>query len=262
MRRAVSETLASLAVDAFLLARFAGPGDGRPSGRAWERAASQLLWRPGFVRRQHAGIIGLFGRGSRSGARHELDGAAQGNGLGVLIESKARAALDKSELAVFQLKCFDFYRALAAEHPDVIADERWWPLLISSDPTSDAIRRLSCSLGIVLCDPARMPLPALLYTAGRPQADQYLPDDQLGELVRLAERACLALQQQWRIDASSRAMVIGLDVLTSDEIGDLLFLQDELTENLLDVFDLHAPGHLAQRGAALAERLEAARLAV
>ena len=262
MRRTISVTLAGLAVDAFLLARCGGPGGRRPDGRAWERAASQLLWRPGLDRHQHAGVLGLFGHGPRSGARHEIDGAAQGQGLGILIECKAHAALDKSELAVFQLKCFDFYRAVAAEHPEAIAKDRWWPMLISSDPTSEAVRRISCSLGIVLCDPARMPLPALLYTAARPYSDQFLREDLLGELVRLGERACLAMQEQWRIQPTSRAIAIGLDMLTSGEIDDLLFLQDELTEDLLDVFDIHAPRYLDRRGAALAGRLEAAHLAV
>ena len=81
--------LPALAVDAFLLARHCSPGHSEASGRAWERAVSQLLWRPGFTRRQHAGVLGLFGRGSQSGARHEIDGAGQGPEIGALIESKA-----------------------------------------------------------------------------------------------------------------------------------------------------------------------------
>jgi hypothetical protein len=70
--------LAALAADAFLLARFGPPGAGRPDGRAWERAASGLLLRPAFPRRQHASTLGLFGGTSASGALHELDGAGEG----------------------------------------------------------------------------------------------------------------------------------------------------------------------------------------
>ena len=109
--------LAALVVDAFLLARHCNPGHSQTSGRAWQRAVSQLLWRPGFTRRQHAGVLGLFGRGSRSGARHEIDGVGQGPEIGAWIESKARITLDKSDVAVFHAKCFDLYREAASEYP-------------------------------------------------------------------------------------------------------------------------------------------------
>ena len=74
----------------------------------WERAVSQLLWRSVFTRRQHAGVLGLFGRSSQSGASHEIDGVGQGPEIAAWIESKARTNLNKSDVAVFHLKCFDF----------------------------------------------------------------------------------------------------------------------------------------------------------
>ena len=150
-------TLAALAMDAFLLARYCSPGHSPASGRAWERAVSQLLWRPGFTRRQHAGVLGLFGRGSQSGARHEIDGAGQGPEIGAWIESKARTTLNKSDVAVFHLKCFDLYRAAASEYPEQTAQAKWWPLLVSSEPTGEAVRRICCDLGVVVCDPQRLP---------------------------------------------------------------------------------------------------------
>ena len=253
--------IAELAVDAFLLARHCSPGHSPASGRAWERAVSQLLWRPGFTRRQHAGVLGLFGRGSQSGARHEIDGAGQGPKIGAWVESKARATLSKSDVAVFHLKCFDLYRAAAAEYPEQTAEARWWSLLVSSEPTGEAVRRISCDLGVVVCDPQRLPLPALLFAASRPNADDYLSDTLLGELVRLAEAACVPIQQRWRLDISGRAVCLRLDNMDSTEIADLLFLQDELTEDLLDAFEVHAPGVLDRRASALVERYEAARLA-
>ena len=121
MRRTINPTLASLTMDAFLLARFAGPGGRCPTGRAWERAVAGLLWRPGLIRRQHAGMLGLFGRGSASGAQHELDGAGQGHEIGAWLEAKACSVLDKSHVAVFHVKCFDFYRASAAEFVEATA---------------------------------------------------------------------------------------------------------------------------------------------
>ena len=49
--------------------------------------------------------------------------------------------------------------------------------------------------------------------------------------------------------------------MDSTEIADMLFLQDELTEDFLDAFEVHAPGVLGRRASALVERFEAARLA-
>ena len=253
--------LASLVMDAFLLARHCSPGHSSASGRAWQHAVSQLLWRPGFTRRQHAGVLGLFGRGSRSGARHEIDGVGQGAEIGAWIESKARITLDKSDVAVFHVKCFDLYREAASEYPEQTDNARWWPLLVSSEPTGEAVRQMCCDLGIVVCDPQRLPLPALLFAASRPNADDYLSEVHLGELVRLAEAACAPMQQRWRLDIDKREVSLSLDNIDSTEIADLLFLQDELTEDLLDAFDVHAPGFLEQRASHLVEHFEAARLA-
>ena len=222
---------------------------------------SQLLWRPGFTRRQHAGALGLFGRSSQSGAHHEIDGVGQGPEIGAWIESKARFALDKSDVAVFNLKCFDFYRAVASEFPEQTAKARWWPLLVSSEPTSETVRRVCCDLGVVVCDPLRLPLPALLYAASRPTADDFLSEIYLGEFVRLAEAACGPMQRRWRLNIADKTISLPLDNIDSTDITDLLFLQDELTEDFLDAFEVHAPGELYRRASALIERFEAARLA-
>lgn len=248
-------------MDAFLLARYAGPGDGRPTGRAWERAVSGLLWRPGFTRRQHARMLGLFGRGSASGAPHELDGVGRGYEIGALIEAKACVVVDKTHAAVFQMKCFDLYRAAAVEFPQATASASWWSLLVSSEPAGDAVRRVCVDLGIVLCDPQRMPLPALLHAAGKPNADDYLPESSLSEFVLLAESLCQPMQRRWQINAELRTLTHDLDQLSAERIGDVLFLQDELTEDLLDAIDVHAPGHMERRAQALVDRLRAARLA-
>ena len=129
---------------------------------------------------------------------------------------------------------------------------------MSSD---EAVRKMCCDLGVVACDPQRLPLPALLFAASRPNADDYLSEAHLGELVRLAEAACVPMHQRWCLDMDDRAVSLSLDHIDSKEITDLLFLQDELTEDFLDVFGVCAPGVLDQRASALVERFEAARLA-
>ena len=253
--------IASLTVDAFLLARYCKPENTQAGGLAWERAVSQLLWRPVFTRRQHAGALGLFGQGSQSGIRHEIDGVGQGSTLTTLIESKARINLNKSDVAVFYYKCFDFYRKAASEYLEQTAKARWWPLLVSSEPTDETVRRICCDLGVMVCDPQRLPLPALLFAASQPNADDYLSEVHLSELVRLAEAACAPMQQRWRLDMDARTVNLRLDDLNSTNITDLLFLQDELTEDILDAYEVHAPGVLDQRASTLIERFEAALLA-
>ena len=68
------------------------------------------------------------------------------------------------------------------------------------------------------------------------------------------------MQQRWRLDIDGKEVSFRLDNLDSTEIADLLFLQDELTDDFLDDFDVHALGVLDQRASALAERFEAALL--
>lgn len=256
----IPRELAALCVDAFLLARYGPPGDGRPEGRAWERAASGLLLRPGLARRQHAGTLGLFGRDSASGARHELDGVGQGHRISVWLEAKARPVI-KEDIATLHMKCLDLYTAAVAEDPSGVTAERWWPVIMSSEPSGEAARRLCAGWGVVLCDPATLPLVALFDAASQPVADIYVPEARLSELLRIGASAIAPMQTRWRANSEQRELRLTLERLTPRAIGDLLWLQDELTGDLLDAFDVHAPGYIAARGGALADRMEAAALA-
>jgi hypothetical protein len=241
--------------DAYLLARFGGPGDGRPDGRAWEQAVSRGMWIPGLTRRQHAGTLGLFGRSGHSGAQHELDGAAHGAGSGIWLEAKARSELHKADVAVFAFKCLDLYRAAAAYDPGAVAPASWWPILVSSEPCSEAVHRSSLSLGVVLCEPSVLPIPSLIAVAARPAADIHLDDVLMAEVVRLGERMCRPMQARWRLDPAAREIRLSVDEPGATDIGDLLFVQRELTDAVLDYFDQHRPGDLEIRGGALGDRL-------
>lgn len=254
--------IASLAQEAFLLARYAGPPDGPPSGRGWERAASGILIRPELGRRQHAGTLGLFGRGSASGTQHELDGAGQGQDVAVWLECKARRALDKSDVAVFAFKCLDLYREAAREHPDATSHASWWPILVSSEPTNESVRRSCLAMGVVLCEPQWMPLPMLLRMAGQPTADMWIDESSLSEFVRLAEPLVVPLQARFRIDPQTQELRWSLREPSAREIGDLLFHQEQTTGDVFDAFDHHSPHYFDRRGAVLTDRLQAAELSL
>jgi hypothetical protein len=237
----MNDLLAEIALDAFLAARYC-VGDGLPEGRSWERAAGTLLHRPGVTRRQYAGLTTLFGSPSLSGCAHELDAIGSGWRGCVLFECKALSGgVAKTDVATFHLKTFDFY----CGQLDTAAREHWWRLLISASPASDAIRALCFQMGIILCDPQRFPLPVLLRAAGHPAGDEVLPAMKLRELLRLAETPCQPMQEQW--------WIIGDEVRcrpirwSRQEMTDLLWLQDELSDDLFDAYDQHAPGRLERR---------------
>jgi hypothetical protein len=258
----VPRSVARLAQDAFLLARYAAPHDGPPDGRAWERAASGLLIRPEFPRRQHAGTLGLFGCGSMSGTQHEFDGAGHGAEIGVWLECKARQALDKGEVSAFAFKCLDLYREAAREEPDATASRSWWPILVSSESVDMSVRRSCLGMGVILCEPEFMPLPMLLHIAAKPVADEWIDESALAEFVRLAEPLIRPLQKRYRVDIEAKELRWSLREPGAAEIGDLVYRQQELTADLFDLFDHESPGHFEHLGVQLADRMHAASLTV
>jgi hypothetical protein len=88
-------------------------------------------------------------------------------------------------------------------------------------------------------------------------ADMHLPELLLREAVRLGESLCVPIQLTWPIDARRRMITLALDAASPRDIGDLMYIQDELSHALRDYYELHRPGDLESRGAVLADRLTA-----
>lgn len=248
----MNDLLAEIVLDAFLAGRYCFGGPDLPEGRAWERAVTTLLYRPGLSRRQQAGLTTLFGARPLSGCAHELDAVANGWRGCYLLECKAQGGgVDKRQVATFDLKTFDYYAAQLG----TAAHDHWWRVLVSAAPVTESVRALCFRIGIVLCDPSRFPLPVLLRTAGHPGADEVLAGVKLRELVRLAEATCRPLQERWRI--------VGGDIhfrpryWSRQDVQDLLWLQDELSDDLFDIYDTWAPGRLERRVATLREQIHA-----
>jgi len=74
-------------------------------------------------------------------------------------------------------------------------------------------------------------------------------------------RALETLQDRYRGDLREGALRLRPNPYTADELEDLLFIQDELTDEVLARYDRLAPGHLERRGAELARALVRARRA-
>jgi hypothetical protein len=243
------DLLAEFALDAWLLARFSPRIAGTAlDGRAWERMVAGLLHRPGFTRRQGPGSLNLFGSRTLSGARHEIDAAADSwRGL-LVVECKATGGgITKSDAAIFHCKIMDYYqRRLRAA-----AQEQWWGFLCGTERTPPFARASAINLGLLICDPARLPLLVLFRTASRPAADMHLPETLLQEIVRLGERALRCHQERWLYRAESRNIIFDPYCWRDAEIEDLLWLEDELSDCVLDIFDKRRPGLLERRARGL-----------
>lgn len=100
--------------------------------------------------------------------------------------------------------------------------------------------------GILLCDPVHLPIPVLLHIASQPVADQFLDDVKLGEIVRLGERACESLHDHWKLEKDG-TLSFRAHQWRRNEMDDLLWLQEDLTSDVLALYDTHRPGRLETR---------------
>jgi len=243
------DLLADFALDVWLMARYSEQLRGEPfDGEAWQRAIAGLLYRPAFTRRQGPGSVTLLGLTSASGVPHEIDGAADGWRGCFILECKTTAGgISKADAALFHFKVMDFYQL----DLKTAGSERWWRFLCSTTPTPPAARGAATSLGLLICDPERLPLPVLVRAASQPAADIYLPETLLQEIVWLGERALCPLQERWRYRAGSGEISFQAAHWKNGEIQDLLWLEDELSGYLLDVYERHRPGALERRAMSL-----------
>lgn len=243
------DLLADFALDAWLVARFAPQlGPLTLDGRTWERTVTGLLYRPGFTRRQGPGSLTLFSLASASGAHHEIDGAANSRRGSIIFECKATAGgITKRDAALFHFKVMDFYQRNICS----ASRERWWRILCGTTPTARHARAAALSLGLLVCDPARLPLPVLVRAAGWPAADMHLPDALLQEIVRLGERALRPQQARWPYRSQAGEIVFKPGEWSHSDTADLLWLEDELSRCLLELYANRRPGLLESRAMAL-----------
>ena len=196
-----------------------------------------------MARRQSAGLTTLIDRTSASGCGHEIDASSWGRAACLIVECKARrTGIHKVDLATFDCKVFDYY----CGNLGAAKVERWWKLMASVSPAADGVRRLGLQNGLVICDPSLLPLPVVIRAASRPTADMYLRAPLLQEVVRLGERALMPMQERWQIQ-NSGALLFSPVIWNNGDLDDLLWLQAELTGDLLDLYDVHAPGRLERR---------------
>jgi hypothetical protein len=170
------------------------------------------------------------------------------------VEAKATASLTKADLAVFELKVSDYYFARwrsASSHA-------WWPILTTAGHAGDGCRRLAAHRAVILCDPDRLPLPVLYHHAAHSATQGQLPDTLRRELVRLAPRALQCVQERYTPDLADGSLRLDPCPYTASELDDLLFLQADLTDEVLDRYDRLAPGRLEARARRAIRNLQVA----
>jgi hypothetical protein len=242
--------LAELSLDLWLLGQRA-PEEGLSGGLEYQAAVARTLRRPGMRCIQAPGMHLLWGLRSASGARHELDAAGLSGAAAYLIEAKSKTALAKSDLAVFELKASDYYFGRWRS----VSMQAWWMILASAGPTDDACRRLAAHRAIILIEPQRLPLPVLYHHCAHPAARGHLPEMLCREFLRLAPRSLQPLQERFVPDVVSNRLVLEPCPYSATELDDLLFLQDELTDDVLSRYDRLAPGRLEARAGRLLRHL-------
>jgi len=198
----------------------------------------------GMGPRQGPGSLTLFGQGSASGLCHEIDGACAGRRWTLMHEAKAYSGggPSKGDLFCFDRKTFDLFinRRRAGE------DGEHWRAIVSARPLDDGLRKYCYLYSIVAVDPGLIPLPMLIAMAARPNADLYFDDRVLGELVRLGEIACGPLESRYAPEGRHRLCLDLLQIMTSTDLDDLLWLQREVTNDLLEIVDQEQPGYFEE----------------
>ena len=239
------ELLANFTFNCWLLAKLAKrPGISLPEGRNWESAIGDLLRNTGLLNPQRAGETTLFGTQAASGVAHELDGCVAGEGTVIIVECKSqKSGPTKADVALFHQKVMDFYCA----KPGQFSREHWWRILVSSSPVFDNVREFCASIGLVLTEPGVLPLPVVLWIASRPSADIRLRETLLQDAVRLGERALAALQEMWAYDSKTGKICFKPSTMHPQEINDLLWLQEELGSDILNLYEVHRPDWLERR---------------
>ena len=160
----------------------------------------------------------LFGFPPASGIQHEIDAAASGRKGSVILECKSQSLWCHQGGRAARIVPSEDARFLLWARPDTAGPERWWGLVVSSSPIPDAVRAFCIQLGLIICDPARLPLPVVVRTAIRPSADLYLPETLLQEAVRMGEPALMPMQERWVYDPTTRDIQFNPRVLEATRV--------------------------------------------
>jgi hypothetical protein len=249
----IHDMVADFSEAAYLLARFHPPAlTGAAGGRVWERWAVETLGDSGAWVRQGPGQLKLFGIRSASGLCHELDGCGARGSTTAILETKAVGARgpSKEDVMFFDRKTFDLY--VARRRAGEVGPH--YRLLVSTRGMDAAVRKYCYLYSVIAVDPDLLPLPMLIRIVGRPAARQFFQCGILSDFLRLATSACGPLESRFVPDGPNH-LRFDISTLPDKELEDLLWLQEELTGDILELIDVDKPGHFEERADQLIHRL-------
>jgi hypothetical protein len=239
------ELVAAFSEAAYLLARFHPPAlTGTAGGRAWERWAASTLGASGAWVLQGPGRLTLFGTRSASGLGHEIDGCGAQGSSTLILEAKAYGdrGPSKEDLMFFDRKTFDLYvarRRVGEQGPH-------YRVMASTQGIDPALRKYGFLYGIIAVEPDVLPLPMLLQMAGRPAARRFFQGGLLADFLRLGTAACGPLESRFVPDGPNH-LRFDISMLPDQDLEDLLWLQQELSADVLELVDQERPGHFEGR---------------
>jgi hypothetical protein len=247
------ELLVAFSEAAYLMARFHPPAlTGTAGGRAWERWAASTLGASGAWVWQGPGRLTLFGTRSASGLGHELDGCGACGRSTLILEAKAYGSRgpSKEDLMIFDRKTFDLYvarRRAGEQGPH-------YRVLASTQGMDPAVRKYGFLYGIIAIEPDVLPLPLLLQMASRPAARRFFQGGLLTDFLRLGTPACGPLESRF-VPEGSNHLRFDTSMLPDQDLEDLLWLQQELSVDVLELVDRERPGHFEGRADELIHHL-------
>jgi hypothetical protein len=223
----------------YLLARFSCHDLGSSAGgRVWERRVASALSPAGAYCWQGPGNLTLFGTRAASGVRHELDGAGSANGWTLMVEAKCLSAgLTKDQLCCFDRKTFDLYvaRRRAGESGP------HYRMVASASPVEPCLYKYGYLYGIAVIDPEMVPLPKLLRIAAKPNADEFLRNGLLSDLLLFGETACGPLEDK-SVPDGPHHIRFNVHEFSERDLDDLYWLHRTISEDLLELIDATSPG--------------------
>jgi hypothetical protein len=162
----------------------------------------------------------------------------------LILEAKAYGGRgpSKEDLMFFDRKTFDLYvaRRRAGEqgpHYRVLASTQ------SMDP---AVRKYCFLYGIIAVEPDVLPLPLLIRMSSRPAARRFFQRGLLPDFLRLGAAGCGPLESRF-VPEGRNYLRFDISLLPEQDLEDLLWLQQELSANVLELVDQERPGHFEGR---------------
>jgi hypothetical protein len=186
----------------------------------------------------------LFGTRSASGLGHELDGCGARGSSTLILEAKAYGGHgpSKEDLMFFDRKTFDLYvarRRAGEEGPH-------YRVLASTLGMERSVRKYCYLYGIIAVEPDLLPLPVLLQIAGRSAARRFFQGGLLSDFLRLGTAACGPLESRF-VPEGRNHLRFDISLLPEQDLEDLLWLQQELSADVLELVDQERPGHFEGR---------------